>query len=36
MNKYDAAVGENVMLDEETLDQLCENAQIVRYDLKKC
>lgn len=34
MNKYDAAVGENVMLDEETLDQLCEKAQIVRYDLK--
>lgn len=34
MNKYDAAVGDNIMWDEETLEQLCENAQIVRYDLK--
>ena len=34
MNKYDAAVGDNVMLDEDALEQLCENTQIVRYDLK--
>lgn len=34
MNKYDAAAGDHIMLDEETLEQLCANAQIVRYDLK--
>lgn len=34
MNKYDAAAGHHIMLDEETLEQLCANAQIVRYDLK--
>lgn len=34
MNKYDAAVREESMTDEETLEQLCENSQIVRYDLK--
>lgn len=25
---------DHIMLDEETLEQLCANAQIVRYDLK--
>ena len=34
MKKYDTAVKENTMVDEETLEQLCENAQIVKYDLK--
>ncbi len=34
MNKYDAASGENVMFDEDALEQICENAEIVRYDLK--
>lgn len=34
MNKYDAAVREESMTDEETLEQLCENSRIVRYDLK--
>lgn len=34
MNKYDAAVGEKVMFDEEALEQICDNSQIVRYDLK--
>lgn len=34
MKKYDAAVKEDIMVDEETLEQLCENAQIVKYDLK--
>lgn len=34
MNKYDAAVGRETMVDVDTLDQLCENADIIRYDLK--
>lgn len=34
MSKYDAAVGENQMLDEETLKQLSDHAMITRYDLK--
>ncbi len=34
MNKYDSATGEGAMVDEETLDQLCEKSQIVQYDLK--
>ena len=34
MNKYDAAVSDEVMADEDTLEQLCENAQIAGYDLK--
>lgn len=34
MNKYDAAVKEQTMVDEDTLEQLCTGAQIVRYDLK--
>lgn len=34
MNKYDAAAGENIMLDEDALLQLCDNASIIKYDLK--
>lgn len=34
MNKYDAAAKEESMIDEEALTQLCENTQIIRYDLK--
>lgn len=34
MNKYDAVVKEECMIDEEALEQLCENTEIVRYDLK--
>ncbi len=34
MNKYDAVAKEESMIDEEALAQLCENTQIVRYDLK--
>lgn len=34
MNKYDAAVSEETMRDEDTLKQLCENAKIIRYDLR--
>lgn len=34
MNKYDAAIRDESMVDEETLEELCENTQIVRYDLK--
>ena len=34
MNKYDAAVSDEVMADEDTLEQLCENARITGYDLK--
>lgn len=34
MNKYDAVVKEDSMLDEEALEQLCRNTEIVRYDLK--
>jgi len=34
MNKYDAAVRDEGMTDEDTLEQLCENAQIIGYDLK--
>ncbi len=34
MNKYDAVTEEESMLDEEALEQLCENTEIVRYDLK--
>ena len=34
MNRYDAAVEEDVMRDQETLEQLCNNAKIIRYDLK--
>ena len=34
MAKYDAAVKENQMLDDEALEQLCQNAKIIRYDLK--
>lgn len=34
MNKYDSAVTEESMVNEDTLEQLCEYSQIVRYDLK--
>lgn len=34
MKKYDAAVRDEGMVDEDTLEQLCENAQITGYDLK--
>lgn len=34
MNKYDAAVNDESMVDDETLEQLCDNAQITGYDLK--
>lgn len=34
MNKYDVAVQEETMLDRDTLDQLCDAAQVIRYDLK--
>lgn len=34
MNKYDAVMKEESMVDEETLEQLCQNTQIVHYDLK--
>ena len=34
MNKYDAAVRDEGMIDDDTLEQLCEYTQIVRYDLK--
>lgn len=34
MNKYDAAVKEECMLDEEALAELCDNTQVTRYDLK--
>lgn len=34
MNKYDAAVHDEGMADEETLQYLCENTQMVQYDLK--
>ena len=34
MSKYDSAARDEGMVDEETLEQLCENSQIVRYDLK--
>lgn len=34
MNKYDSAAREESVADADTLEQLCENAQIVRYDLK--
>lgn len=34
MKKYDSACIEAGMSDEETLEQLCQNAQIIRYDLK--
>lgn len=34
MNKYDSAVRDEVMTDEDTLEQLCANAKIVDYDLK--
>lgn len=34
MNKYDAAVRDEGMTDEDTLEQLCEYTQIVKYDLK--
>ena len=33
MNKYDA-VSEEVWLDEDALDELCEHTEVVRYDLK--
>lgn len=34
MNKYDAAMGVGSMTDLDTLEQLCQYAKIVRYDLK--
>lgn len=34
MNKYDSAVCDESMMDADTLEQLTENAQIIRYDLK--
>ena len=34
MNKYDSAARNEKMVDTDTLEQLTENAQIVRYDLK--
>ena len=34
MNKYDAAVKEESMCDEETLKELCRNSEIKHYDLK--
>ena len=34
MNKYDSAARNEKMVDMDTLEQLTENAQIVRYDLK--
>lgn len=34
MNKYDAATGHEEMFDEETLEQICESAAVVKYDLK--
>ena len=34
MNKYDAAVEQETMVDKDTLEQLCENTEIIRYDLK--
>lgn len=34
MNKYDAVVGDEGMKDEETLAYLCDNTQMVWYDLK--
>lgn len=34
MNKYDSVARNEKMVDMDTLEQLTENAQIVRYDLK--
>ncbi|MDO5410704.1 MAG: CRISPR-associated endoribonuclease Cas6 [Lachnospiraceae bacterium] len=34
MNKYDCASNEDMMCDEDTLEQLNENSQVIRYDLK--
>lgn len=34
MNRYDAASDKESMIDEETLEQLCDNTEIVNYDLK--
>lgn len=34
MNKYDEAVREENMIDEDTLEQLCQNSSIIRYDIK--
>lgn len=34
MNKYDVAVQEETMLDRDTLEQLCDAVQVIRYDLK--
>lgn len=34
MNKYDSAVRDEIMADEDTLEQLYESSQIIRYDLK--
>ena len=34
MNKYDAAVREESMVDEDTLEQLCDNSSIICYDIK--
>ena len=34
MNKYDSVLDEESMVDEETLEQLCEHSEIIRYDLK--
>lgn len=34
MSKYDSAVSDESMVDEDTLDQLCECSKIVQYDLK--
>ena len=34
MNKYDSAICDESMMDMDTLEQLTENAHIIRYDLK--
>lgn len=34
MNKYDAAIGKDAMVDNDTLEQLSQNANVIRYDLK--
>lgn len=34
MNKYDSAMEENLMMDADTLEQLCQDSRLVRYDLK--
>lgn len=34
MNKYDASLRDESMADEDTLEQLVQNSEIIRYDLK--